>query len=204
MARATLDDIKTQTRRLVKWRDVAPGLNLSFSGLAAFQYGPALFTLEARRGDGAWETRSAATRCPYGAPGDQMWGREAWRTIADADNLPPRELQPAHRIWFEADTPHQPGAGRLRPGMFMPRWASRITLELTQVRVERLQAINEADALAEGIVRQPDGGYGLADTTHYHATDPRQSYFSLWEAINGAGSVAANPWVWALTFRRLP
>jgi len=82
--------------------------------------------------------------------------------------------------------------------------AARITLEITSVRVERLQDISEADAMAEGIVQQPDGGYGLADTTHYHSTDPRQSYFSLWEAINGDGSVEANPWVWAIEFRRLP
>jgi hypothetical protein len=72
------------------------------------------------------------------------------------------------------------------------------------VRVERLQDISEADALAEGIVRQADGGYGLADTTHYHFTDPRQSYLSLWESINGAGSVEENPWVWAVELRRLP
>ncbi len=111
-------------------------------------------------------------------------------------------LNEAHRIWNEADAPHQPGAGKLRPGMFMPRWASRITLEITAVRVERLQDISREDAMAEGIVIQPDGGYGLADTTHYHATDPRQSYFSLWEAINGPGSVEANPWVWAVTFPR--
>ena len=82
----------------------------------------------------------------------------------------------------------------------MPRWASRITLEITAVRVERLQDISREDAMAEGIVIQPDGGYGLADTTHYHATDPRHSYWSLWEAINGPGSVEANPWVWAVTF----
>ena len=89
------------------------------------------------------------------------------------------------------------------PAIHMPRWASRITLEITSVRVERLQDITEADALAEGIVHQPDGGYGLADTTHYHFTDPRQSYFSLWEAINGSGSVDANPWVWAIHFRKV-
>ncbi len=139
-------------------------------------------------------------RCPYGQPGDRLWVREAWRTVAEADALPPRDLNEAHRIWNEADAPHQPGAGKLRPGMFMPRWASRITLEITAVRVERLQDISREDAMAEGIVIQPDGGYGLADTTHYHATDPRQSYFSLWEAINGPGSVEANPWVWAVTF----
>ena len=92
--------------------------------------------------------------------------------------------------------------GKLRPGIFMPRWASRITLEVTGVRVELLQDISEADALAEGIVQLRDGGFGLPDGSHYHAADPRQSYLGLWEAINGEGSVTANPWVWVVEFKR--
>lgn len=85
----------------------------------------------------------------------------------------------------------------------MPRWASRITLEVTGVRVERLHDISEADALAEGIVQLRDGGFGLPAGEHYHAADPRISYWSLWEHINGTGSVEANPWVWVVEFRRL-
>jgi hypothetical protein len=86
----------------------------------------------------------------------------------------------------------------------MPRWASRITLDIGGVRVERLQDISEADALAEGIVQLKDGGYGLPAGEHYHSADPRQSYLSLWETINGPGSVEANPWVWVVEFKRLP
>jgi hypothetical protein len=85
-----------------------------------------------------------------------------------------------------------------------PHATRRIALEITNVRVERLQDISESDAMAEGIVRQHDEGFALADTTHYHAADPRMSYWSLWEAINGAGSVEANPWVWAVSFKRVP
>ena len=87
--------------------------------------------------------------------------------------------------------------------MFMPRWASRILLEVTGVRVERLQAISDADALAEGIVySERFNGYCIGEAEHFHSHDPRQSYFSLWEAINGPGSVEADPWVWCVSFRR--
>jgi hypothetical protein len=68
--------------------------------------------------------------------------------------------------------------------------------------VERLQDISEADALAEGIARLKEG-FGLPDGRHFHSTDPRQSYFGLWESINGPGSWAANPWVWAVEFRNI-
>ena len=113
--------------------------------------------------------------------------------MKEADDTPPRNMSAAYRLWYEADAhadhhAHQLGYGKLRPGMFMPRWASRIMLEVTDVRVERLQDISEADALAEGIVRLNDGGYGLPDGSHYHFTDPRISYWSLWDAINGQGA----------------
>jgi hypothetical protein len=145
--------------------------------------------------------------CPYGQPGgDRLWVRESWRADAAYDAMPPRDIPAGSQVWYEADT-GLPGLrglvrqGKLRPGMFMPRWASRITLEVTEVRVERLQDISEADALAEGIV-PGYGGFGLPDGSHFHAADPRESYFSLWEAINGRASVEANPWVWAVSFRR--
>ena len=141
--------------------------------------------------------------CPYGRPGGRLWVRESFRLCAEADPIPPRDTDPAFRVWYEADAPHQPGAGKLRPSMFMPRWASRITLEVSGVRVERLQDISDADARAEGIVAAY-GGFGLPDSSHFHAADPRISYWSLWDAINGAGSVEANPWVWVVEFRRLP
>lgn len=86
----------------------------------------------------------------------------------------------------------------------MPRWASRITLEITGVRVERLQEISEADALAEGIeYSERFNGYCIGMAEHFNSHDPRQSYFSLWEAINGPGSVEVNPWVWVVEFKRV-
>ncbi len=129
-------------------------------------------------------------RCPYGQPGDRLWVREAW---ADCDKLV---------RYYATDDVHP--LRKKRPSIHMPRWASRITLEVTGVRVERLQDISFSDARAEGIVVQPDGGWGLADSTHYHFTDPRVSYWSLWEAINGPGSVDANPWVWVVEYKGNP
>jgi hypothetical protein len=95
-----------------------------------------------------------------------------------------------------------------RPSIHMPKWAARIWLEITGVRVERLQDISEEDAKAEGVHQFPDTGRwkdyvperGAPLLSHATARD---SFFSLWEAINGTASLAANPWVWALTFRRV-
>jgi hypothetical protein len=92
-----------------------------------------------------------------------------------------------------------------KPSIHMPRWASRITLEITEVRVERLQDISEEDAVAEGVeawikTREPQfmqcRGIFCED---YH----RKQYADLWESINGRGSWAANPYVWAVTFKRI-
>ena len=85
----------------------------------------------------------------------------------------------------------------------MFRNRSRITLEITSVRVERLQDISEADALAEGIIQLPDGGFSVADTRHY-SDHPAESYASLWETINGKGSWDLNPWVWVIEFKKIP
>jgi hypothetical protein len=193
MVRALLDGTKTQTRRAVANVDPDGTVWKSRSRM----YGVRPHT-SAPPDILEW--------CPYGQPGDQLWVREAFmHEPADycweaSVSVPCRPAVTTYR----ADFPNsQPGEG-WKPSIHMPRALSRITLGITSVRVERLQDISEADALAEGIVRQADGGYGLADTTHYHFTDPRQSYLSLWESINGAGSVEENPWVWAVELRRLP
>lgn len=223
MVRSRLAGTKTQTRRPVKPQppqDVGAILSGLYHPTVVDRHGeeqPGPETFGAYSEDGRW-----ASRCPYGQPGDRLWVREAFRFPASLDRLSPssvgeKAMAAGYRTpwaptqyeadcertgeWHGFDTPPAKTVpGKLRPGMFMPRWASRTLLDVNAVRVERLQDISREDAMAEGIVIQPDGGYGLADTTHYHATDPRQSYFSLWEAINGRGSVEANPWVWAVTF----
>jgi len=163
----------------------------------------------------------------YGKRGDRLWVREAFRftDVFDADSpsrVGERCIDAGYRtpwapIQFEADSarvnwqhtgtpPHEgrPQPGKLRPAMFMPRWASRITLEVTGVRVERLQDISEADAIAEGIEPAAAGFWRLygRDTNGDMDRSPRVAYRSLWESINGPGSWDANPWVWVVEFKR--
>lgn len=192
MVRATLADTKTLTRRIVK--------DTALEWLERDGFTPEFVALPENG------------LCPYGYHGDQLWVREAWRAVAEVDHLPPRDLNPAHRIWYEADAPHQPGFGKYRPSMFMPRWASRITLEIASVRVERLQDISEADAMAEGIAYGPtcdeegrSGGYHWDRNREDEDVWPTavQAFRQLWIGINGPDSWAANPWVWRVEFRRL-
>jgi hypothetical protein len=201
MVKALLAGTKTQTRRPVK-------------GTALEWLQPDGFTPE-------YVASPENHLCPYGFPGDRLWvretffafgrwetrfsekkGRDEWHFVDMCDAaLPHRFEQPevATKGRRSTVTP----AWWKRPAIHMPRAASRILLDVTGVRVERLQDISEADALAEGIVQLHDGGYGLRDGSHYHAGDPRQSYFSLWEAINGAGSVERNDWVLAVGLQRV-
>ena len=219
MVRAILEGRKTQTRRVVKWRDVPNGLDLGFSGLSAREY-PKGWVLESgSRLSSEW--RCAPTRCPYGAPGDRLWVREAWAAGKCADGFKPSMLHPGTwlvdngGLWFPADNarPRNPISprGKTRPGMFMPRWASRILLEITSVRVERIQDISEADAQAEGIVSRRIGtgdartgcrdAFGLACDDSVWASSTIQAYGALWESINGPDSWSANPWVWVVEFK---
>lgn len=210
MVRATLASTKSQTRRAVKHPAIA---TLSFI---------------VDCGDGWWgdEEGEVQVRCPYGQPGDRLWVRETyfawgrWETRFSAKkgrdewHFVDMTLEAGKSYLYAANgLQPQPMGGKRhkggvtptwwkRPAIFMPRAACRISRELTGVRVERLQDISEADALAEGIVATRDG-YGLPDGSHFHCVDPRESYWSLWEHINGAGSVEANPWVWVVEFKRV-
>ena len=138
--------------------------------------------------------------------GDRLWAREAYRFGAEWDDTKPSEVVPSGLdggdVYYEADglmkNPADNGWGKLRPGMFMPRWASRITLELVSVRAERLQDISEADAIAEGWEKQPERS---ADPI-VHRDAARDWYADLWDSINGPGSWAKNPYVWRLEFTR--
>lgn len=220
MVRAILEGRKTQTRRVVdaRWQHFASACQLPESvdterGEMTFpgrDSGSFLFHYGIPLRDGAWQP----VRCPYGQPGDRLWVREAFRLCADADSIPPRETDAGYRVWYEAAAPHQPGFGKLRPGMFMPRWASRITLEIVSVRVERLQDMEgqapyegECDALAEGVnsIHHGDGCYyysAFRDEPHpKNWCDPTDAFRELWESINGPGSWDANPWVWVIEFK---
>ena len=123
--------------------------------------------------------------CPYGQLGDRLWVREAWMPV-EHDSQPVR---------YRASNPSY--AGKWRPSIHMPRWASRILLEIGSVRVERLLDISEADAEAEGvdfIRRVPDVDETMTAVELYEA---------LWESINGPGSWDANPFVWCVEFKRV-
>ena len=142
---------------------------------------------------------------PYGQPGDRLWVRETWQHA----NSPHGPYEPGCTCFYRADywdDPHgmdgeksPEGKYRARiPSIHMPRAASRINLEVVHVRVEKLQDISEADAIAEGA----PGGHGSIPGYIYAAT-PHEHYRHIWESINGAGSWDKNPWVWVVEFKRV-
>jgi hypothetical protein len=213
MARALLAGTKTQTRRVVKgagddWSPMAP---VWFAPTVVDRHGdeqPGADVYGAGNDDGTdW------IRCPYGAPGDRLWVREAFQRFTDDGEVlykaDPKSFDAMNE--FKRDECQE---ARWRPSIHMPRDLSRITLEITGVRVERLQNISEADALAEGIVSRRIGtgdartgcrdAFGLACDDHAWASSAVHAYQALWEQINGAGSWDANPWVWVVEFKRCP
>lgn len=126
------------------------------------------------------------------APGDRLWVREAWRTHKAYDDLKPSEMGGEETVWPELDRDNCDYHGRYRHGRFMPRWASRLTLIVTEVRVERLQAITLGDICAEG----------LAASIYDFKPVQRgfDAWIALWDSINGEGSWGRNPWVTAISF----
>ncbi|WP_341959261.1 hypothetical protein [Pseudomonas sp. RC10] len=167
MVRAIVDGSKTVTRREVKKRAALDCLAAGFE--------PAFLTLSGN-----------ADLCPYGQPGDRLWVRETWAEVGIAQADPDKK-------WFvyrECDNLTDYG-GPWKPSIFMPRRACRILLEITAVRVERLQDITQEQAELEGVA------------CDMSAWTFRDHFQQLWEAINGAGAWNANPWVWAVEFKRV-
>jgi hypothetical protein len=191
MVRAILDGSKTQTRRTFKGTTEHKG-----------PYNPAY--MEAHQQANGW-----GSICPHGTPGDRLWVRETWAVQHGFDAWTPRHIPRGARIYYSATAdlkgPCGVGGLRCRPSIFMPRWASRILLEITDVRVQRLQEISEGDARAEGV---SDGGCLSCGNPEpcgcgNPQPDARDGFAWLWQSINGPGSWHANPWVWAITFQRL-
>ncbi|MFG1462321.1 hypothetical protein V5F77_05420 [Xanthobacter sp. DSM 24535] len=141
----------------------------------------------------AREDMLCAARINIGA-GDRLWVREEWKTTALYDTTSPRDLPRSAPIHYMSHDRLWPVA-QCRAGMFMPRWASRITLYATDVRVQRLQDISEEDAWAEGVRNcgEADGGRSIPG-------EGRDLFRSLWNTINGPGSWDDNPWVCAISF----
>jgi len=184
MVRAILAGRKTQTRRVVRWKGRTPPTAAEFCGLTDSLGYPAsegfIWAGFGNRRDPLY------WRCPYGRPGDRLWVRETWGIDPNdmAIDLPDR----ANRIVYRADdSEDRPYHWGWHSPIYMPRWASRLTLEVTAVRVEQVQEITEADAKAEGC----DGGKNV--------------FQDLWEALNRKRGFGwdVNPWVWVVCFKRL-
>lgn len=142
--------------------------------------------------------------CPYGQPGDRLYVKERHEFVNTNEHGVLQCLYKADDALRDMfDAPYVPKMFRGRPSINMPRWASRITLEITEIRVERLNEISHIDAIAEGC----DAGYWTARDGN-RPTDGKWSnavnrFQRLWESINGPGSWAENPWVWVIAFRRV-
>ena len=134
-------------------------------------------------------------KCPYGQPGDRLWVRETW---AETHVL---GMPAAVTVFRECDTLSDYG-GPWKPAIHMHRWRSRITLEITNIRVEQLRQITGPDAHAEGCPFPHPSTFPIIQFAHAH-TNTTQWYKELWESINGTGSWEANPWVWVIEFKRV-
>lgn len=233
MVQAILANQKSVTRRVVKWKPREDGLNVSFSGLEAGHYStghPESGWVLRSRGRGAcWNDRTFPARCPYGRVGDRLWVRETFAIECNRGyeyDAPDVQLGPIrwheeedYGRWFEcphyrASEPdislvtddHEDFDDRTRwtPSIYMPRWASRITLEVTGVRVERLHQITEDDARAEGFgpgfVPAPHPEFADIQTTR--CVGYRPLFVKMWDVINGKKYPwASNPHVWVVSFR---
>lgn len=208
MVRAILDGRKTQTRRIIKdctvGRDpISKFIQIGKKFIGCYPEDVPELIREC---------------CPYGVPGDRIWVRETFQgplfdfeqmeayqedsskfkkpefCVYKADGKPAPEF-------FDADDNLHCG---WRPSIHMPRWASRITLEITGVRVEQLKSISEEEARSEGVARLREGFW-----KHYqpgwtqHQLSARGSFATLWDSIYGSGEWDRNPWVWVVEFNRI-
>lgn len=189
MVLALLAGTKTQTRRIVKPQPAGAPL-----GGKPFDDGARVGNWWFPAGPDQAPFATFEKRCPYGVPGDRLWVREAFSyETLDVDRN--GFMAP----WYWADgNPTSGDFTKPKPSIHMPRWACRLTLEITDVRVERLQDISYEDCRDEGTICPIHG-----DVRHVACSGLRDGYRTLWESINGPGSWAANPWVWAVSFQRV-
>ncbi|WP_204363797.1 hypothetical protein [Klebsiella pneumoniae] len=222
MVRALLDGRKTQTRRPIKWKQTR------FTEIGEREDGSKWpWSEDAEHACDFWHP------CPFGAVGDRIWVRETWGVVSHAfsddglmiDWVPDRPATAIHEMPFGYgyysgyaiyaadgdftwgdDDGYEDGRSCWKPSIHMPRAASRILLEITDVRVERLNAISEEDATAEGV---PPAGSLLPDypgtflTPKGDFATAKVAFQRLWESIYGEESWNANPWVWVISFERI-
>ena len=203
MIRAILENRKTQTRRVAK---LINQIAENHSGVRVWwKDGTVSMSREAMYTPSLREPFEGIA-CPYGVPGDRLWVRETWIPVHHGSyEVFDRKIGFGDRpaIVYAAD----PGVGyhevwdnykgKWHPSIFMPRWASRITLEITEVRVQRVQEISANDCLAEGIE--------LGCVTSDCSPKLEPAYQRLWDSINAKRGYGwdKNPWVWCLSFRRI-
>lgn len=209
MVRAILEGRKTQTRRIVKPRHEPDGVY----GCDPWIGMQRLYKPDEAPPPGSvpwWNLggiNGAEQRCPHGQPGDRLWVREAWNwCYAAAKDASGKGAEDRELIDYAADGHPSVFGFKWRPSIHMPRWASRILLEIVAVRVERLQDISEEDALAEGVYADAAcNGMFTADGNTYTTKQDGAAgaYAELWESINGPSSWAANPWVWVVEFKKV-
>jgi hypothetical protein len=201
MVRAILDGRKTQTRRVVKPQPE------DFGGFGPPRWWNPAYLGGASRPENEEEYRRVAIeRCPYGVPGDWLFVRESgWERPERTPQMVREGADTWARYYYDADGLSEQDAADLkawgfkrRPSIHMPRWASRLTLDVVSVRVERLQEIGEGDAIAEGVDDEKAQYYSLA--RGYSA-----AYRDLWDSINAKRAPwESSPWVWRIEFRRAP
>lgn len=200
MVRAVLEGRKTQTRRIVKDLSYVDDEGNTIQRPTPDQWYP-----------------EALQYCPYGYIGDRLWVRETWCQAVDPDTSRPYDPPRAHyrsdgnEVYLDDGdgfTAYREDGTECSPwkaSIHMPRWASRILLEVTAVGVERVQDISERDAVAEGIGRSGVGwkNYGVDPQVMF--CNPVNSFISLWDSINAAKGYGwdANPWVWVVEFKVL-
>lgn len=214
MVRAILDGSKTQTRRVAKLPHQNPLGQWEPMTIGGENGGRTVEGKSIPLQGAIWHTRTGdCIMSPHGQPGDRLWVRETFSPIYPQDP----NYNGGEPIEYDYAATYQHGY-RLgdtlgikkvwKPSIHMPRKASRILLDVTGVRVERLQDISEADCWAEGI----DACDGLLDDLKIIdmakrmgrcMEDAAPTYAALWESINGAGSWEANPWVWVISFKRI-
>lgn len=220
MVRALLAGTKTQTRRLMNPQPEPVPADKLLGRAPGSHWWPSsdyqsMLDVPGEIGDSC---------CPYGMRGDRLWVRETWQAVhyaVDCDGVCddmevagsiPKDARAGdgHASWWTAryaatdpeGTAHRDDRGfAWRPGIHMPRWASRITLEITSVRVERLQDISEEDARAEGIACTFAGEWTRSDGTLVTGRPWAHSFLNAWRGIHGASPLAGDPWVWAVSFR---
>ncbi len=202
MVRAILEGRKTQTRRIINPQPVKSPVRTY-----KWKWTPTKNEFPSCSWNGKVDINCPhcsiwTKHCPYGTVGDRLWVREAW-----AHTIVGNQIDYLYRADHHTGIEKKNGDQKWKPSIHMPKVACRLILEVTSVRVERVQEISEADAIAEGCIKLPASGR-ITDTKggQYGGrvwTTAREWYSELWNKINGPDSWTSNPFVWVIEFRRL-